>query len=61
MDKSKLIENLKSLKVNSISFKEDEERMLIRDFASILPNDQDIKTVSISDYKLVNIKIDSGK
>lgn len=37
------------------------ERMLIRDFASILPNDQDIKTVSISDYKLVNIKIDSGK
>lgn len=34
------------------------ERMLIRDLASILDNKQNIKTISISDYRLANRKID---
>ncbi|NDW15794.1 hypothetical protein GTQ48_09720 [Alteromonas genovensis] len=34
------------------------ERMLIRDFASILANKQNIKSILISDYQLVNRKID---
>lgn len=34
------------------------ERMAIRDMASILINNQDISTFSISEYKLVNNKID---
>lgn len=34
------------------------ERMLIRDFASLLDNKKDVETISISDYKLANDKID---
>lgn len=34
------------------------ERMLIRDFASILDNKKKIDSISISDYKLANDKID---
>ncbi len=34
------------------------ERMLIRDFASLLKNKKDVKCISISDYSLANDKID---
>ena len=34
------------------------ERMAIRDLASLLENDQGIDSRNISDYKLVNRKID---
>jgi hypothetical protein len=34
------------------------ERMLIRDFASLLRNKKDVKCISISDYSLANDKID---
>ncbi len=34
------------------------ERMIIRDFAAILDNNQGINTLSISEYKLANKKID---
>lgn len=34
------------------------ERMIIRDFASLLDNKKDIDNISISDYKLANDKID---
>lgn len=35
------------------------ERMLIRDFASLLKNKKDVKCISISDYSLANDKIDT--
>lgn len=35
------------------------ERMLIRDFATILKNKRDVHCISISDYSLANDKIDS--
>jgi hypothetical protein len=35
------------------------ERMLIRDFASLLRNKKDVKCISISDYSLANDKIDT--
>ena len=34
------------------------ERMVIRDFATLMSNNKDIKTISISDFKLTNEKID---
>ena len=34
------------------------ERMVIRDFATLMSNNKDIKTMSISDFKLTNEKID---
>ncbi|WP_371187824.1 GIY-YIG nuclease family protein [Thalassotalea maritima] len=34
------------------------ERMLIRDLACLLKNEQNIKTINISEYKLINRKID---
>jgi hypothetical protein len=34
------------------------ERMLIRDFASLLKNNKDVNCISISDYSLANDKID---
>ncbi len=35
------------------------ERMLIRDYASLLKNKKDVKCISISDYSLANDKIDA--
>jgi hypothetical protein len=35
------------------------ERMLIRDFASLLRNKKEVKCISISDYSLANDKIDN--
>ena len=54
MDKSKLIEDLKSLKVNAISFKEDEERIIselrkLYKENSYLFSDEDIKLIKIID------------
>lgn len=54
MDKSKLIEDLKSLKVNAISFKEDEERIIselrkLYKENSNLFSDEDIKLIKIID------------
>jgi len=40
-------------------YRVDIERMLIRDMASIFSNNKDINSISLSDYKLVNKKIDS--
>lgn len=35
------------------------ERMMIRDFASVLDNEGDIDSFNISEYKLTNSKIDN--
>ena len=35
------------------------ERMIIRDFASVLDNEGDVDSFKISEYKLTNSKIDS--
>lgn len=39
-------------------FRVDLERMVIRNFATVLPNKRDIKSMPISDFRLANDKID---
>ncbi len=39
-------------------FRVDLERMVIRNFATVLPNKRDIKSMAISDFRLANDKID---
>jgi len=34
------------------------ERMVIRNFATVLPNKREISTMAITDYRLANDKID---